>query len=78
MKYLVLLLISLIAALVWLYYEWVYPIPAELDDMAIDDVDFDADSHAQRLMIADECKRACCVAISFCAIIAAIMGASEW
>lgn len=69
MEYLVLLLICVIAALVWYYYEFVHPIPG------CDDAD---DDQEQRLLVADEAKRACWVIISFCTIIAAIMGASEW
>ena len=69
MKYLALLLICVIAALVWYYYAFVYPIPD------CDDAD---DDQEQRLLVSDEAGRACGVVIASCAIIAAIMGASEW
>ena len=69
MKYLALLLICVIFALAWYYYAFVYPIP---------DVSDDSDDQEHRLLVADEAGMACGVVISFCTIIAATMGASEW
>lgn len=72
MTYLILLIVALLAALAWHYYEYVYPIPD--DDEAFS---LDIDQQVERFSLADECKRACYVVIAFCALMAALTGASS-
>lgn len=73
MKYIILLIIGLIAGLGWYYYQYVYPVPTEKEVL-----NFELDNYDQKLLLADECKRFCVVAIAFCALLAAIFGAAEW
>ena len=72
MTYLTLLIVALIAALAWYYYEYIYPIPS--DDEAFS---LDIDQQVDRFSLADECKRACYVVIAFCVLVAVLMGASS-
>ena len=73
MKYTILLIVSLITALVWHYFKFVYPVPTKKEVL-----NFNFERSEHKLMIADEVKRVCYVVISFCALLAAIFGASEW
>ena len=72
MVYLILLIVALLAALAWYYYEYIYPIPD--DDEAFS---LDIDQQVERFSLADECKRACLVVIAFCVLMAALTGASS-
>lgn len=72
MIYLTLLIVALLAALAWYYYEYIYPIPG--DDEAFS---LDIGQQLERFSLADECKRACAVVIVFCVLVAALMGASS-
>lgn len=72
MTYAILLIVALLAALAWYYYEYVYPIPD--DDEAFS---LDIDQQVEKFSLADECKRACAVVIVFCVLASALMGASS-
>ncbi len=72
MKYIILLLISLIAGLLWVYYEYLYPIPGEDEEFCLT-----LDDYNHKQMVAEESKLGCYVVICFCAFLAAIFWASE-
>jgi hypothetical protein len=72
-KYLILLSVGIIAALIWCYFQCSYSQKDEHETIA-----FGIECDLERFSFADECKRACLVVIAYCTILAAIFGASEW